>query len=97
MSEKTRTAFVIFKVEGEEEHWRRFVRDLLRQWESEHLTDLAPGSHIKRELLMDCSGEVSLESLETQFNAAKTQRSATLHQIVHQEKAIPYALKEGRE
>jgi hypothetical protein len=81
------TAFVIFKVEGDQAHVDARVRDLLRQWESEHFYVMGK----EKTLLLACHAEVSLESLEAQFSAALAGRSATIHQIVHQEAPIPYA------
>lgn len=82
------TAFVIFKVQGEQSHVDARVRDLLRQWESTHWHVIGGQ---EKELLLSCYGEVSLESLESQFTAALGARSGTIHQIVHQESPIPYS------
>jgi hypothetical protein len=87
MMMNSKIKYVIFKVEGEQQHVDARVRDLLRQWESNHRCFL--DDRKDNILLLACHGEVSLESLEPQFSASLKSRSASITQIVHQESPMP--------
>lgn len=75
-------AFVIFKVEGNQDRVDEAVRELLNKWSRE--------SDENSQVLLKIHAEVSLENLDTEFAEALKRRSATINQIVHKDSPIPY-------
>lgn len=89
------TRYVLFRVEGRLDHVDARVRDLLRQWESHHVGDFSGGKlSMGREPLLNCAAEVVDQSVAPIYEAALKARSATTHELIHQEKELPYAPQE---